>query len=160
MKRFLTLLLTALLALTAVFAFAACGDEGENNNNKLDNPGTSEVTGMTKWSEDLPILTFPAAADYTQLTSVYSSTSGDDHYEIFDLANYIAANGDVYLKFADADTSNGNGANVYFAELCNNYAPYSSENNYGQSDAGSKVDMAADTMVQAIDLADAGLYTV
>lgn len=63
MKRFLTLLLTALLALTAVFAFAACGDEGENNNNEPDNPGTSEVTGMTKWSEDLPILTFPAAAE-------------------------------------------------------------------------------------------------
>lgn len=121
----------------------------------------SETLLRVLWrGADRAVYASSAAADYTQLTAVYSSTSGDDYYEIFNLASYVGDSGDVYLKFADADTSNGNGANVYFAELCNNYAPYSSENNYGQSDAGSKIDMTAGTMVQEIDFTDAGLYTV
>lgn len=106
----------------------------------------SETLLRVLWrGADRAVYASSAAADYTQLTAVYSSTSGDDYYEIFNLASYVGDSGDVYLKFADADTSNGNGANVYFAELCNNYAPYSSENNYGQSDAGSKIDMTAGT---------------
>lgn len=122
---------------------------------------SSETLLRLLWrGADRAIYASSSASDYEQLTAVFSLQSGDDYYEIFNLASYVGDSGDVYLKFADADTSNGNGANVYFAELCNNYAPYSSDNGYGQSDAGSKVDMAADTMVQAIDLADAGLYTV
>lgn len=98
-------------------------------------------------------------ASYTQLTAVSTTQSGNMYYEFFDLADYVTTEGDVYVRFADADTSNGNGSDVFYAAFCNNYAPYSSENNYGQSDAGSKIDMTAGTMVQEIDFTDAGLYT-
>ncbi len=99
MKKIISLILTAVLALCSVFGLASCDVGGEDDLAKAYN---NIVNDLAFDDEGLPTLTVAMSPDFAPMEFVDLAKTGDDKYVGFDviLAKYIAKELNMQLKIS------------------------------------------------------------